>query len=293
LILNATTVNTAHAWQFTPTWMGESPWAIHEAADSIPRLEWSRYVPELGWQITLGRAVAASACVPFIFEPLVLTGTKQQDPYAGIEVQLVDGGVHDNQGTVSLLAHNCNVLIVSDASGQLLLEEKPSPGIAGLGSYAFRSMNILMERVRLANFADLEARQHAGLLRGLMFVHMKAGLDADSKRLNFSQEPVKITRMPLSPSGVRKDFQQALAELRTDLDEFSKDETRSLMACGYQMACSAFKRDLAGLSEIWDEPASENWCFAHELSEITSPEPATDDRDRLLNALRAGSKTSI
>ena len=41
LVLNATTVNTGHAWQFTPTWMGESPWAVHDAADSIPRLEWS------------------------------------------------------------------------------------------------------------------------------------------------------------------------------------------------------------------------------------------------------------
>ena len=27
LVLNATTVNTGHAWQFTPTWMGESPWS--------------------------------------------------------------------------------------------------------------------------------------------------------------------------------------------------------------------------------------------------------------------------
>ena len=30
LILNATTVNTGHAWRFTPTWMGESPWSVHE-----------------------------------------------------------------------------------------------------------------------------------------------------------------------------------------------------------------------------------------------------------------------
>lgn len=36
-----------------------------------------------------------------------------------------------------------------------------------------------MERVRLANFADLSARRRSGLLRGLMFLHMKAGLDSD------------------------------------------------------------------------------------------------------------------
>ncbi len=62
------------------------------------------------------------------------------------------GGVHDNQGTVSLLALNCNVLIVSDAAGQLLFQKSPSPGLKGLASYAVRSMDTLMERVRLANF---------------------------------------------------------------------------------------------------------------------------------------------
>ena len=42
------------------------------------------------------------------------------EAYDGIRVQLVDG-VHDNQGTVALLALNCNVLLVSDACGQLLI----------------------------------------------------------------------------------------------------------------------------------------------------------------------------
>jgi hypothetical protein len=62
LVLNATTVNTGHAWQFTPKWMGESPWAVHEAADCVPRLQWSWYEPEAGWKMSLGQAVAASAC---------------------------------------------------------------------------------------------------------------------------------------------------------------------------------------------------------------------------------------
>ena len=72
LVLNATTVNTGHGWQFTPTWMGESPWAIHGAADSVPRLQWSWYRPDEGWNIALGRAVAASAAVPGVFAPLNL-----------------------------------------------------------------------------------------------------------------------------------------------------------------------------------------------------------------------------
>jgi hypothetical protein len=50
-------------------------------------------------------------------------------------------------------------------------------------------MDTLMERVRLANFGDLDARRRSGLLRSLMFLHMKAGLDADVIRLRgFSHE---------------------------------------------------------------------------------------------------------
>jgi predicted acylesterase/phospholipase RssA len=288
LVLNATTVNTGHAWQFTPTWMGESPWAVHEAADSIPRLEWSWYAPAAGWKMEVGRAVAASACVPGVFAPLEI-----KNAYQGVNVQLVDGGVHDNQGTVSLLALDCNVMLVSDACGQLLLERDTTPGVAGLLAYANRSMSTLMERVRLANYADLSARQRTGLLRGLMFLHMKAGLDADTIRLKFSQESYEIVRDQLSPSGVRKDFQQALAELRTDLDVFTPDESDALMACGYQMTCWAFQRDLARLKELSDPPVTADWPFKAMLEEITSTEATTARREELLTAFRAGSSVRL
>src|SRR5262249_52013585 len=283
LVLNATTVNTGHAWQFTPTWMGESPWAVHEAADSIPRLEWSWYEPDVGWKMELGRAVAASACVPGIFAPVEIDGA-----YADVKVRLVDGGVHDNQGTVSLLALNCNVLLVSDACGQLMLERQPSPGLKGLLSYAQRAMDTLRERVRLANYGDLAARQKTGLLRGFMFLHMKAGLDADTIRLPFSQESYELVREKLSPSGVRKDFQEALAELRTDLDAFTPDESHALMACGYRMASWAFERDLGRLPELSQPPATEPWPFSTMLEEITSTAATTPRREGLLDALRAG-----
>ena len=116
------------------------------------------------------------------------------DAYTDIHVQLVDGGVHDNQGTVSLLALSCNVVLVSDACGQLALEKRPADGVRGLVAYANRSMSTLMERIRLANFADLAARRRVGLLRGLMFLHMKAGLDAETVRLPFSQESYEAQR---------------------------------------------------------------------------------------------------
>lgn len=288
LILNATTVNTGHGWQFTPTWMGESPWAIHEAADSIPRLEWSWYSPAAGWQIDVARAVAASACVPGVFTPLEI-----KDVYEGVDVQLVDGGVCDNQGSAALLALDCNVIMVSDACGQLLAQHKTVPGVKGLVGHATRSLSMLMERVRLANFADLTARVRSGLLRGLMFQHMKAGLDADTVRLKFSQESYDVRRDPLTPAGIRKDFQKTLSELRTDFDVFSPDESNALMACGYQMTHWAFERDLSLIKGLSDPPIETTWVFEPLLEEITSTATKTVSRESLLTKFRSGSATKI
>ena len=289
LVLNATTVNTGRGWQFTPTWMGESPWELNEGADNIERLEWAYYNLQAGWRIRLARAVAASASVPGIFAPLELGQL-----YQGFRVQLVDGGVYDNQGVLSLLATNCNVLLVSDASGQLLLQRQPPPGFKGLGDYVLRAMDVLMERVRQTTFGDLTARRLSGMVRGLMFLHMKAGLDADTVRLPFSQESFEIERSPLSPSGVRKDFQRALAELRTDLDAFTETESDALMACGYQMAAKTFQREIAReITELAEEPHQTAWPFAAMLTEITSTAPATAVRSGLLDALREGSKVKL
>jgi predicted acylesterase/phospholipase RssA len=289
LILNATTVNTGHAWRFTPTWMGESPWSVHESADSIPRLEWSMYDKSTGWQIRLARAVAASACVPMVFAPLRIGQYYGQ----GIEISLVDGGVHDVQGSVSLLASGCNVVLVSDACAQLRLEPAPVPGLKGLKTSTLRFVDTLMERVRLANFADLEARRRSGLLRGLTFLHMKAGLDADVIRLRFSQEAYGLERTPLSPSGVRKDFQRALAEMRTDLGVFTPDEAYGLMACGYQMASKGLDRELPKLQDVWRAAPRADWPFQEMLAEITSVASTTAHRDDRLTALRAGHNVDL
>ena len=285
LVLNATTVNTGHAWQFTATWMGESPWSVHEVADTVPRLEWHGYDENAGWQMTVGRAVAASACVPGIFSPLRI-----EDAYEDLEVELVDGGVYDNQGAAALIAHSCNVVLVSDAAGQLELERRSKPWVGGLAGFFMRSMNTLMERIRQAAFGDLEARRRSGLLRGLMFLHMKEGLAADPIPLPFSEVPVKLARSQLTPSGIRRDFQAALAEIRTDLNRFTLDESRALMACGYQMASRSFERDLGHVAELGSEARREAWPFDELLGEITAPGALSSRGGELLAALRRGSE---
>ena len=276
LVINSTTVNTGHAWQFTPTWMGESPWAVHQDADSVPRLEWGWYNRNNNWSIELARAVAASACVPGVFAPLAIP-----DAYNDIHVQLVDGGVHDNQGTVSLLALSCNVLIVSDACGQLALEKKPTAGIVGLVGYANRSMSTLMERIRLANFADLTARRRVGLLRGLMFLHMKAGLDAETVRL-LPQEGM-TQREQMLPSGVRKDIQLALAELRTD-SRVCRGRITRFAGLRYEWR-GGRSNAIVVADEAVAQPATVKWPFESIRREITSPEEPDQRRRTLLEAL--------
>jgi hypothetical protein len=126
-----------------------------------------------------------------------------------------------------------------------------------------------------------------------MFLHMKAGLDADPIRLPFSYEAYQEDRTVLSASGIRKEFQKALAELRTDLDAFTTDESYGLMACGYQMATKSFQRDLASLVELWDSPREFDWVFRPMLAEITSTAASTPNRNRLLQTFRAGSSITL
>ena len=128
LILNTTTLNTGHAFQFTASWMGEPP-NPPEQGDLDKNIRLRRAylgdrdsLPDKYRHIPLATAVAASAAVPGLFHPLALT-----DLYPGMTPQLVDGGVHDNQGIEGLLNAGCTHLIVSDASGQM--DDLPNPAI--------------------------------------------------------------------------------------------------------------------------------------------------------------------
>ena len=72
LVLNATPLNTGHNWQFTTTWMGEPPVGSGSEIDTNYRLRRMYYedAPDPHKNMRLGYAVAASSCVPGLFEPL-------------------------------------------------------------------------------------------------------------------------------------------------------------------------------------------------------------------------------
>jgi predicted acylesterase/phospholipase RssA len=236
LVLNATTLNTGHNWQFTAAWMGEPPGPIDSDVDGNDWLRRMPYgtAPSLHRRVPLGDAVAASAGVPGLFEPLDLPWL-----YPGRTVRLVDGGVHDNQGIASLLEQECAVMIVSDASGQMASERDPQAhGALPLG----RSNSILQARVRQAQHAELAARRSSSLLRGLAFLHLQRGLyppavdwlgctEPEAQFGDRSREEPAVTEY-----GVPSEIQRCLAAVRTDLDAFHLAEAYALMSSGYRMA---------------------------------------------------------
>jgi predicted acylesterase/phospholipase RssA len=261
LVLNATALNTGHNWQFTAKSMGEPPASVDSKVDANYRLRRMNYrqAPEKYRNFAFGHAVAASAAVPGLFEPLYLA-----DLYPGIDVRLVDGGVHDNQGVSSLLEQGCSVMLVSDASGQMESVDRPGAGAFGT---LLRSNNVLQARIRVAEYHDLDGRRMSGIVRSLMFLHLKKDVEADPVNWVDCQDPIEASeearpaykRGPLAEYGILKDIQRHLANIRTDLDSFHEIEAFALMTSGYRMTERDFSDDCRGFPQV--TPINKNWQF--------------------------------
>jgi predicted acylesterase/phospholipase RssA/MinD-like ATPase involved in chromosome partitioning or flagellar assembly len=231
LLLNATTLNTGHVWQFAVNWMGEPPQSASASVDSNDLLRRMYYTeaPVKYQNVRLGYAVAASACVPALFDPIELN-----DLFPRRCLRLVDGGVHDNQGVAGLIEQECSVVIVSDASGQMNSERSPSGNIVPVLA---RSNSVSMARVREAEFRELHTLRRSSALASLMFLHLKKDLDMQHVDWIDCQDPYEAPRATtLTSYGMPKSVQTLLAGVRTDLDSFGDAEAYALMLSGYRMA---------------------------------------------------------
>jgi predicted acylesterase/phospholipase RssA len=245
LILNATTLNTCHSWQFTATYMGEPPTRSINTdinANGVLRRMYHHEAPLAHREnMRVGHAVAASACVPGLFEPLALEDLYQ----GGYVTRLVDGGVYDNQGTASLLEQDCTVLLVSDASGQTAQELEPADSRVGVLT---RTQNVLMARVREAQYELLSTLSANSLVRGVLYLHLKKDLHASPVDwYNCPNPSAPPPQLPLTGYGMRRDVQTRLAAIRTDLDAFSDAEADALMLSGYLMAGQQFAECIQNL----------------------------------------------
>ncbi len=243
LIINATSLNTGHLWQFTSTSMGEQRTEIKTGQDSTSFLKKIQINDErltieqrkILYNITLGQAVAASSCVPGIFEPLEIRNLYKsaRNP---LTVRLVDGGLVDNQGLASLFAEGCTHIICSDASDILKQEHHPSTQFLNV---ALRANDILMARVRSKSLNELfqfEPTRYALFDMG----------DHETRNLIFPDDSEKIV--------------SSLTRIRTNLDSFSDIEADTLMYYGYQL-CRNVLQD-KGFELISDPiPSTRNWRF--------------------------------
>jgi NTE family protein len=225
LILNATALNTGHLWQFTGHCIGEevSKYERHYVDMPVmPKLYFDSQKLTISQKIrlnslTLGQAVAASCCVPGIFEPLSLTDLYKTATGEDIVVRLVDGGVFDNQGVVSLFAEECNPIICSDASDLLKHEQVPSTRLFNM---AMRANEIMMDRIRNKVLDELFTRPPTSYA----FFHLGAGVSQQT----FPQDAEQLV--------------YALSHIRTDLDSFTDREAYTLMYYGYGLTGEKFQQ---------------------------------------------------
>jgi len=281
LILNATALNTGHNWQFTSSWMGEPPALIDSQVDGNYRLRRMYLEDEAPAHrdIHIGEAAAASACVPGVFTPLELRGL-----YEGITVRLVDGGVHDNQGVFGLLDQNCNVMIVSDASGQMSTDDRPADGPVGV---LLRTTTLLQGRIRTASFREIESRRKSGRLKGLLFLHMKRDLEVEDRDWircdnpkERTPEELRAARASLTGYGVLKRVQKWLAGMRTDLDAFSDTEAFALMTAGCNMVRTSFDGPITGYPV---DKREHDWPFLRIARELQDEQAADGVLGKLLS----------
>lgn len=282
LILNATSVNTGHNWQFTASYMGEPAGSIEPDIDVKPRLRRMYYedAPTRYKKFRLGYAVGASSCVPVMFHPMPMF-----DLYPGIDLQLIDGGLNDNQGIRSLLEMECVNMIVSDASGQLPTNDAAINNEAAL---FFRADNILQERLRELQFKDVMEREATTQINTLLNLHLKSGLGQEPISWLYCADPPRTIydlnsdgKTDLTKYGVLRNVQLRLSEIRTDLDSFNDTEAYALMYSGWSQTKLRFHPNLNMDENAHTETA---WKFLSIKPFVTDMEKATT----IDNLLKAG-----
>lgn len=301
LMLNTTSLNSGHNWHFTASWMGEPPGLTGDEIDMNERYRRLRYEDteiERLRNYPLAYAVAASSCVPAMFEPLPLP-----ELYPGRTVRLVDGGVHDNQGMAGLLNDGCDFILCSDASGQMESQDAPANGMLGV---FWRSDGILQDRLREAQYRDIKARAESRVLNGLFFVHLKQELESAPIDWIGSEDPQdEACAVSCTSYGVDRELQRLISEIRTDLDSFTEVEAYALMASGYLMTGGQLRaldreHQASGLPGTWggydigapmwrDSKGQAYWPFAPLIPILGKSGESADRRRRdLAYQLKAG-----
>ena len=264
LLLEATTLNTGHNWRFEALYMGEPPrqgtadQSLREDVDKntiLERTKWSD-LPEACRDFPLGSAVASSACFPGGFPPMLVAGL-----FDDLVVELVDGGVHDNQGVEGLVDRGCTHWIISDGSGQMPDLARPSTRLPA----------VLGRVVSIYGDAEREQRLLQLLRAGntVAFMHLQTGLPARQRTPDGKVEEHEAS-LTSTGFGVLEEVQRALAQVRTDLDSFCEVEAWALMADAYQLTGEIVPKQ-AGLAALGTKGPEQEWTFDVVAEQLAEP----------------------
>jgi NTE family protein len=213
----------------------------------------------------LGHAVAASACVPGLFNPLAVSNLYCDEiKDEKIVPQLVDGGVFDNQGIESLLKNDCTHFIVSDASGQMGMENQVDTDPV---SVLLRVAGVLQDRVRTESLLHLIDSKRE---ENIVFINLRKGLGERVISWNSEEDVPAMKDEVIDPTTnqfeVDSIVQEKLSLMRTDLDAFTEVEAYSLMLDAYQMS----KKGLAQFVNAKQLPEAE-WQFTQIADFVKEP----------------------
>jgi NTE family protein len=279
LLINAALLNTGRVWYFEATHMGEVPHEDYIAQEVDKNLRLIRpisYSPLIKnhSDFLLSHAVAASAALPAVFAPIRISGL-----YSNMDLQLVDGGVDDNQGVKALLNFDCTDFIISDASRPL--EFEPYPDIRNDG-LLLRVRSILGNRLReeqLSRMLEGERKNRTA------FIHLQKNFPIAKQHYLTNKQELTETNIKNSlsnldfiiPKGdlsVAPEVQQALSRLRTHLDSFTDVEAYSLMFYGYQVSDQTFFETPSLKQFIKKSDQKINWNFLNIAPWAKTPTPS-------------------
>src|SRR5437899_2462035 len=256
LIINATALNSGHNWQFTASNVGEPatrdldtrpPEPVDTTTYFARRYFDQKYsdqkINKKLAELYLGDAVAASACVPVLFQPMAIHDLYGED----VVIELVDGGVFDNQGLAALYDKGATEILCSDASLQLEDEDVPSTRASDV---LLRSNDVVMDALREEELETFVRRTPGYNLQNAYLLHWNQILPPQ-----FSDPEIAV------PS---RGIMRLLAHIRTDLDSFHDTEAYSLMYAGYALSYARM-----GLSAR--QGKADRWKFWRTSQQLNKP----------------------
>jgi NTE family protein len=209
---------------------------------------------------TVARAAAASSCFPPVFDPMPLHlephqlrgGTARQTNRDELvsRLCLTDGGVYDNLG-LEPVWKTAKIVLVSDGGAPFGFRSDP-----GTIRRLFRYTSIIGNQAAAIRKRWLISSLATGRLEGAYW-----GVGSTTERHGASE-------------GYPRDLvTDIIARVRTDLDAFSRAETRVLENHGYLMADAAIQRRVPHLIRVH--------------APLAVPYPDWMDGERVRNALRS------